>query len=114
MANGSRLAATYLAYRRRAETCSYPPTRVWVEAASHCNLQCAFCGNRLLSEEQRGFMDFDLFRRLADEASGVVPRFNLFHRGESLLHPRIGDMVRYAESKGIRTRINTNGMLLDR
>lgn len=114
MANGSRLAATYLAYRRRAETCSYPPTRVWVEAASHCNLQCAFCGNRLLSKDQRGFMDFDLFRRLADEASGVVPRFNLFHRGESLLHPRIGDMVRYAESKGIRTRINTNGMLLDR
>lgn len=114
MSDGSRLAATYIAYRRRAETCSYPPTRVWVEATSHCNLRCAFCGNRLLSDDERGFMDLDLFRQLSDEASGVIPRFNLFHRGESLLHPRIGEMIRYAETKGIRTRINTNGMLVDR
>lgn len=108
----SRLASAYRAYVRRSEVCSYPPTRIWVEATSHCNLRCSFCGNRLLSDEQRGFMDFELFTRLADEASGKVGRFNLFHRGESLLHPRIGEMVRCAEDRGIRTRINTNGLLL--
>jgi radical SAM protein with 4Fe4S-binding SPASM domain len=57
-------------------------------------------------------MDFDLFRRLADEASGRVGQFNLFHRGESLLHPQIGEMVRYAVDRGIHTRINTNGTRL--
>jgi len=108
------LAAAYFSYRRRSETCAYPPTRVWVEATSHCNLQCSFCGNRLLGKDERGFMDFDLFRKLADEASGHVRQFNLFHRGESLLHPQIGGMIRYASEKGLRTRIHTNGTRLNR
>ena len=107
------LAAAYAAYLRRSETCAYPPTRVWVEAASHCNLQCLFCGNRMLDKNDRGFMEFDLFARLADEASGVVRQFNLFHRGESLLHPRIGEMIRYASVRGLRTRIHTNGTQLN-
>ena len=83
-----------------------------MEATSHCNLGCSFCGNRDLAKEQRGYMDFALFQKLADEASGKVGQFNLFHRGESLLHPEIGHMVRYAEDKGIRTRINTNATRL--
>lgn len=103
------LAATYVSYLRRSETCSYPPTRIWVEATSRCNLKCSFCGNRMLGKDERGFMDFDLFRKLADEASGLVRQFNLFHRGESLLHPQIGEMIRYAVGKGLRTRIHTNG-----
>lgn len=112
--NLCKLAATYAAYRRKAEICSHPPTRIWVEATSHCNLRCSFCGNRLLSNEQRGFMDFEFFRQLADEAAGAVHQFNLFHRGESLLHPQIGEMTRYASAKGLRTRIHTNGTLLNR
>ena len=107
-----KLASTYMAYRRKTEVCRYPPTRIWVEATSHCNLSCSFCGNRLLPDEQRGHMDFDLFKQLADEASGTIRQFNLFHRGESLLHPQIGEMIRYAAEKGIRTRIHTNGTLL--
>ncbi len=113
MSNLSRLATTCTAYRRRQEQCAYPPTRMWVESTSHCNLKCSFCGNRLLTAEQRGSMDMDLFHELADQASGRVRQFNLFHRGESLLHPNIGEMVRYAEGKGIRTRINTNGLMLN-
>ena len=109
----SMLAQTYMAYRRGAEICSYPPTRVWVEPTSHCNLRCSFCGNRLLPKEQRGFMDFDLFRKLVDEAAGSIRQFNMFHRGESLLHPQIGEMIRYAASRGLRTRIHTNGTLLN-
>lgn len=109
----SNLTTTYASYRKTAETCSYPPLRVWVEASSHCNLSCSFCGNRLLSADQRGHMDLDLFRRLADEASGVINQFNMFHRGESLMHPAIGEMLWYARKKGIRTRIHTNGTLLN-
>lgn len=96
------------------ETCAYPPTRMWIESTSHCNLRCSFCGNKLLEKDQRGYMDMDLFRDITDQASGLVDRFNLFHRGESLLHPGVGEMVRYAGGNGIHTRINTNGLLLDR
>ena len=112
-ANPTRLARTYLTYRRRAEVCDYPPTRIWVETTSHCNLHCSFCANRQLSKEQRGFMDFGLFRKLADESAGKVHQFNLFHRGESLLHPDIGRMVGYASERGLRTRIHTNGTVLE-
>lgn len=108
----ARLATTYRAYRSRTEICNYPPTRVWVEATSHCNLRCSFCGNRDLSREERGYMDFGLFRKLADECAGKVRQFNLFHRGESLLHPQIDEMIRYARARSIRTRINTNGTRL--
>lgn len=108
----SQLATTYKAYRNRLENCAYYPTRVWVEATSHCNLQCTFCGNRDLTQDQRGYMDYNLFRQLTDECAGKVRQFNLFHRGESLLHPQIGDMVQYAGERGIRTRINTNGTRL--
>jgi radical SAM protein with 4Fe4S-binding SPASM domain len=108
----SKMAATYKGYVRRVQECAYPPTRIWVEASSHCNLKCSFCGNRKLPRQDRGYMDFQLFSRIADECSGRCSQFNLFHRGESLLHPRIGEMVRYAGQRGIRTRINTNATLL--
>lgn len=110
--NLSKLMSTYRAYRSRTEVCHYPPTRVWVEATSDCNLRCSFCCNRQLAGDQRGLMDFGLFQKIVDECAGGVRQFNLFHRGESLLHPRIGDMVRYAGARGLRTRINTNGTLL--
>ena len=109
----SRLTSTYKGYLDRTEICRYPPTRVWVEATSNCNLRCSFCGNRDLTKDQRGNMSFELFQQLADEAAGKVNQFNLFHRGESLLHPRIGEMIRYAGARGIHTRINTNGTLLN-
>lgn len=112
LAKLTMLAQTWIAYRRKNEVCNYPPTRVWVEPTDYCTLQCRFCGNRLLRDEERGFMDFELFRQLADEVSGRVQQLNLFHRGEPLLHPQICDMIGYASSRGLRTRIHTNGIML--
>ncbi|MHB0999890.1 MAG: radical SAM protein [Armatimonadota bacterium] len=108
----SKLTTTYASYMKRSEVCSYTPTRIWVEATSNCNLQCSFCGNRQLSPDQKGNMDIGLFMKIADEAQGKIQQFNLFHRGESLLHPQIGEMVRYSKGRGIRTRIHTNGTML--
>lgn len=112
LANLAILTKTWIAYRGKKEICNYPPTRVWVEPTDYCTLRCRFCGNRLLLDEDRGFMNFELFRRLVDEASGRVQQINLFHRGEPLLHPQICEMVAYASSRGLRTRIHTNGTVL--
>jgi radical SAM protein with 4Fe4S-binding SPASM domain len=70
------------------------------------------CPNRLLSEEDRGFMDFDLFRKIVDEAQASLLEANLAHRGESLLHPRLLEMIACAKEKGLFTRLHTNGSLL--
>ncbi len=109
-----RLATTYRAYRRGSETCSHPPARIWIEPTSHCNLRCGFCLNRKLGRDQKGYMDMGLFRDLVDQIAGSVHQVNLFHRGESLLHPEIGAMIRCASSAGLQTRIHTNGTVLDR
>lgn len=72
------------------------------------------CLNKDLAKSEKGFMDFDVFKKIIDEASGFVYDVNLFHRGESLLHPEIFKMIKYAKDKGLSTRLNTNATLLDK
>jgi len=108
-----RLARIFWSYKRKRTRLSYNPIRLWIEATSWCNLACVMCPNKDLPKEQKGYMEFDLFRKIADEAAGFVYEVHLLHRGESLLHPRFFDMVRYARDKGIVTKFHTNGTLLD-
>jgi radical SAM protein with 4Fe4S-binding SPASM domain len=59
-------------------------------------------------------MDYKLYRRIIDE--GVENRLwglKLSYRGESLLHPKVVEMVDYAKKRGILdVYFNTNGTLL--
>ncbi len=61
-----------------------------------------------------GFMSLDTYRNIIDQASGSVMDINLFMRGESLLHKGLPEMIRYAKSRGLRIRLETNATLLDR
>ncbi len=58
-------------------------------------------------------MEFGLYCKIIDEISGFsepVKRkeIELFHFGESLLHPRIHEMVGYASGKGLRPVLSVN------
>ncbi len=108
-----RLVRIFWSYKRRKTTLPYLPVRLWVEPTSWCNLACVMCPNKDLEKRQKGYMDFDLYRKIIDEAAGFVFDIHLLHRGESLLHPEFFDMVRYARQAGIVTRFHTNGTLLD-
>lgn len=88
------------------------PVRLWIEASARCNFSCVMCPNKDLAESAKGDMEWDIFRRVIDEARGFVFDLNLHHRGESLLHPQIVPMIRYASSKGMVTKLHTNGSLL--
>lgn len=90
-----------------------PPIRLWVEPTSACDLRCVMCLNKALPKSERGFMDFSLFEKIIDEASHFAHDVNLFHRGESLLHPEIFRMVKYARNRGLSTRLNTNATPLN-
>lgn len=107
-----RLARLFVHYYKRSTTLPYPPVRIWIELSSCCNLQCLMCPNNLLKEEEKGFMDFDLYKKIIDEAQDFVFEASLAHRGESLLHPRLQEMIAYAKEKGVFTRLHTNGSLL--
>lgn len=106
-------ARIYTAYRGRKTYCGFPPSRLWIEPTSYCNLKCVMCLNKDLQKPMLGYMDFNLYKKIIDEISGKVYDIYLHHRGESLLHPRFFDMVRYAKGHGIYTRLHTNATLLN-
>jgi radical SAM protein with 4Fe4S-binding SPASM domain len=109
-----RLFQVFSSYKRKKAHLPYPPVRLWVEATSVCNLRCVMCPNKDLKREEKGFLEFDLFQKIIDEARFFVFDVNLIHRGEGLLHPDFPRLVKYAHEAGITTKFHTNATLLDR
>ncbi len=108
-----RLAQMALGYWTRTLKPGYPPIRMWVEPTNACNLRCMMCPQSSETAFERGFMGFSAFRKIIDEAKHFVYDMNLHHTGESLLHPDIIEMIRYASQSGIYTRMHTNATRLD-
>ena len=108
-----RLAKLYHSYRRRDAIVPAPPLRLWVEISSRCNLRCAVCPNKDLRSEQKGDMEWALFKKVVDQGRAFAFEINLHHRGETLLHPEAGRFIRYAAEQGVFTRLHSNGTLLD-
>jgi hypothetical protein len=107
-----RLAVLYGSYRRRDLVVAAPPLRLWLEISSRCNLRCPSCPNQELPAAQKGDMPWALYRRVVDQAREFALEVNLHHRGETLLHPDAGRMVRYAAEAGLPCRLHTNATLL--
>lgn len=103
----------YLNYIRRNSILSYKPTKLWIETTNVCNLRCRLCPNKDIPKEQKGFMDWELYKNIIDQSYNYLHEIYLFHRGESLLHPRIIDMIKYANSKNIKTVLHTNATVLN-
>ncbi|MEW6667490.1 MAG: radical SAM protein [Thermodesulfobacteriota bacterium] len=99
------------------------PHTLQIEVSSVCNSRCPKCmfhGGRSplyrpLTQDPP-FMEETLFRKIIDEFSSFRPRTGtaaaLSYRGESLLHPRFFELVRYTRERGVRAVFNTNGALL--
>lgn len=113
IAQVGRLFSLYGSYSAKRKRGVPPPIRLWIEPTSCCNLNCVMCLNKDLAKSEKGFMDFNVFKKVIDEASVFAHDLNLFHRGESLLHPEIFRMIKYAKKKGLYTRLNTNATLLN-
>jgi len=108
-----KLYSLYRSYSAKRSRNIPAPIRLWIEPTNWCNLRCVMCLNKNLAKSERGFMDFNIFKKIIDEASLFAHDINLFHRGESLLHPEIFRMIKYAKEKGLYTRLNTNATLLN-
>lgn len=60
-----------------------------------------------------GMMKMETFQTIVDESAGWRPELRLFNFGEPLLHPGLGEMIKYARKKGLNPNFQTNGLLLD-
>ena len=107
----NRMFSLFSAYKMRRVTCSYLPVRIWVEPTNFCNLRCVFCPQRS-DKSERGYMKIALFKKIIDEVKGSVYDVNLCHRGESLFHPGIMDMISYTSSNDIHARLHTNATIM--
>lgn len=104
-----RLARNELAFRLGSES-SAVLTSVNIEVTNTCNLRCSFCPVNNGMQRPKELMPFELFRRIIDDnpqLDFILP----FQWGEPLLHPDIFRMIEYANRRGIRTMITTNGTM---
>jgi hypothetical protein len=109
-----RLATQLRDFVLRRPLPSNGPFRLWVDITSRCNLKCKACPQRMLPDTQRRDMPDELLNSLVEQvASGAAREVNLFHRGEPLLHPRIGDWARRFREAGALVRLHSNATLLD-
>ena len=89
-----------------------------IELTNRCPMRCVMCPRTKNMTRPQGFMDYRLFQRAIDELASANPSFAgehvvwLHHFGESLLHPRFGDCIRYASSKGVLTGLSINPFML--
>lgn len=95
-------------YKRKKINISNLPTLLWIEPTNKCNLKCVMCPNTQIPEDMLGFMAWDTYQKIIDEAKEFASSIYLLLAGESLLHKDIYRMIRYARDNGIRPLLNTN------
>ena len=104
----------YIYYNQNRTELPFYPDRLYLELTNHCNFQCIMCPNgRGLMKREKGFIDYNLCKNIVDEMAPHVDTIVLHAWGESLLHPRIFDIIKYCENYGVRTEFSTNTSLLN-
>jgi radical SAM protein with 4Fe4S-binding SPASM domain len=95
----------------------YPIWWFFIELTNVCNFHCTFCPDEIM-KRKRGKMSYEeacrIFDMIAENKDRLGPLYpvKLHQMGEPTLHPRLVDIVAYAESKGIPIELNTNCSLL--
>jgi Iron-sulfur cluster-binding domain len=92
------------------------PGRMFIECTAACNISCteACCAPEtgITRTRQAGMLDFELFRRVIDEAGPSLNRIDFFNYGEAFLHKRAIEMCEYIKSHHphIYLYTSTNGL----
>jgi hypothetical protein len=94
------------------------PSRLYIECTAACNISCfqACCAPEtgITRTRQAGMLDFDLFRRVVDEAGATLVRIDFFNYGETFLHKRAVEMCEYIKTRFPQVYLytSTNGLAL--
>jgi MoaA/NifB/PqqE/SkfB family radical SAM enzyme len=92
------------------------PSRLYIECTAACNISCwqACCAPEtgITRTRQAGMLDFDLFRRVVDEAGPSLVRIDFFNYGEAFLHKRAVEMCEYIKTNFPQVYLytSTNGL----
>jgi len=84
------------------------PRQVNIEATNKCNLNCKMCKRGELKIKPTD-IDFEKYTQIVDMLPKGVKEISFGSYGESFMHPKIYDMIKYAKQKGFEISITTNG-----
>lgn len=93
---------------------SNPPVFIQIGITYKCQCHCIHCYANAPKEEKRKELDLDEIKSIIDQAKKMGLLQVMFTGGEPLIKKDISEMVKYAHEAGLITRINSNGLLLDR
>ena len=88
-------------------------SQFFLELTNKCNFHCEFCP----SDSQtrlHGYMDLSLVKKIFDEIAQkkIVTIVSLHLMGEPTLHPKLNEILAYANSKNVKVSLTTNGSTL--
>jgi len=96
------------------------PSQIVVDTTEHCNLACIHCPHAELTAEGKlgkVFLDVELHNKMVDEVAqegwDICRYLRYTGQGETMMHPKIFEMLEYAVSHS-KTAVNvtTNGTVL--
>jgi MoaA/NifB/PqqE/SkfB family radical SAM enzyme len=94
--------------KRQIVTSSFPPM-ITFQASAYCNSNCRLCPVGLgIKGPEKGFLKFDVFSKVINEASEYLTTILFADWGEPFLNSNIFNMIKYAEAKRIITRASSN------
>ncbi len=90
---------------KRKNTAGFP-LYIKIEPTNICDHSCPQCAT--LNWRPKGYMQWDLYKRIIDNVKPWCMRNCLYGQGESFLHPDIYKMIRYSEDMRCPVSISTN------
>jgi radical SAM protein with 4Fe4S-binding SPASM domain len=101
-----------LSYNRQALNVLGEAEVFQVELTNHCPMTCVMCPRTESMTRALGYMDEGLFQRIIREISPYTSKVFLHHFGDSLVHPKLGAFIHYANQYRIKSYLSTNAALL--
>lgn len=104
---------TLKAYNDGQVTGNFYPVYYGIEVTRHCNLACVMCPHPQFTAAEKGHMAPDLFKKIVDKIAPHAEIIKLHWIGESLLHPSIVEMTKYAkQNSDAKIYMSTNATML--
>ena len=85
------------------------PYRIIVDPTNACNLGCPLCPTGLdASERTKKILKFEDYKNIVDQIEEYCIEIHLYNWGEPTLNKYLVEMLQYAKSKNIWSRISSN------
>ena len=103
-------------YKNKINLVEDLPREIMIELEPKCNFNCIFCFNKdsfaFNGRDKVETLDKNYIKKIIKAISDSGVKIVRFTGGEPMLRRDIWELMKYAKSKGLKIRLNTNGSLI--